>query len=260
MYEMTVSGTRHQKSGTSITAFLFFSLCSLFMVLCSAADAASSVNKQYVYYAYWSGIRAGKAVLDYKNTPERTIIQTRVTSASFISLFYKVDDFAQSIMYPDGYPEKFTLKIHEGPHRRHKITDFRPRVPGVPQKVIFNNIRDDDVMEFELKEPAYDPLSAFYAITKTDIREGESSFITIFDNEKVWRTEVQILRKEKVRVVAGEFDTIVIKPLLESEGIFIKTGDMYIWLTDDEQRIPVKITSKAIIGKFTVMLAEGDLN
>jgi hypothetical protein len=237
---------------------MLFALCSL--LFAPYIEASSSVNKQFTYYIYWLGIRGGKAVLDYKSTPESTIIQTRVTSAAFISLFYKVDDFAQTVLYPDGYPEKFTLKIREGPYRRHKITDFKPRVPGSPQKVIFNNIRDDDVTVFELKERAYDPLSAFYAITKTDIKTGESSFINIFDNEKLWNTEVQILRKEKIRVKAGEFDTIVIKPLIKSEGIFIKTGEIYIWLTDDDQRIPVKLTSKAIIGKFTVMLAEGDIN
>jgi hypothetical protein len=230
----------------------------LFFVLGSAVHAGTAVNRKFVYYVYWMGIRAGKAVLDYKSTSEGTVIQTHATSTAFISLFYKVDDFAQSVLYPDGYPKTFTLKVREGFHRRHKITNFEPRTPGRPQKVIFNNVLDDEVLEFELEKPAYDPLSAFYAITRTGVEIGETSYINVFDNKKFWRTEVQVLKKEKIRVLAGEFNTILVKPLLESEGIFIKTGEMHIWLTDDDKRIPVRFTSKALIGKFTAILAEGD--
>ena len=204
------------------------------------------------------GIRAGKAVMDYKETPEGIIIQTHATSTSFISLFYKVDDFAQSTVYPDGYPKKFILKVHEGFHRRHKITEFGPNIPGKSQKVIFNNVLEDEILEFNLDKPAYDPLSAFYAITKIGVSVGKSSYIDIFDNKKLWNTEIQVLKKERIRVIAGEFDTILVKPLLKSEGIFLKKGDMHIWLTDDDRRIPVLFTSKAKIGKFSAILAEGD--
>jgi hypothetical protein len=259
------TGRHRLLKGLSKRVSFILCLCSVFWVLgsavmCSVVEAGPTVNKRFVYYVYWMGIRAGKAVLKYKNTPGGIIVQTQATSASFISVFYKVDDFAQSVLYPDGYPKTFILKVHEGFHRRHKITNFEPRVPGKPQKVIFNNVLDEEVLEFNLEEPAYDPLSAFYAITKTGVKIGETSYINIFDNKKFWRTEIQVLRKEKISVLAGEFNTILVKPLLESEGIFMKTGEMYIWLTDDDRRIPVRFTSKAIIGKFTAILAEADID
>lgn len=237
---------------------LILLLFSVVFGLCPAVEAAPSVNKRFVYYIYWMGIRAGKAVMDYKETPEGTIIQTHATSTDFISLFYKVDDFAQSTIYPDGYPKKFVLKVHEGSHRRYKITEFGPNISGKSQKVIFNNLLKNEILEFNLDKPAYDPLSAFYAITKIVVSVGESSYIDIFDNKKLWHTEIQVLKREKIRVRAGEFDTILVKPLLKSEGIFLKKGDMHIWLTDDNRRIPVRFTSKAKIGKFSAILAEGD--
>lgn len=242
----------------------FISLCLCSVFLASGAffpelsDAGASFQKRFVYYVFWSGIRAGKAVFDFKSTPEGIIIKTHATSASFISMFYKVDDFAQSTLYPDGYPKEFFLKVHEGFHRRHKITDFAPRAQDGSQKVIFNNILDQEKIEFKLDKPAYDPLSAFYALTKKDIQVGQSEFIDIFDNKKLWNTEVRVLRKERIRVIAGEFDTIVVKPLLKSEGIFLRKGEMHLWVTDDERKLPVLFTSKAKIGKFKVILAEGD--
>ena len=222
-------------------------------------SAETFEQKQFTYHIFWSGIRAGKAVLDYEVTEEGTVIKTRATSASFISLFYKVDDRAESTLYPNGYPRQFTLKIREGRHRRHKVTTFGPYVPERPQKIIFNNILDDESVEFEISKGAYDPLSAFYAMTKAGLIVGQSAFIDIFDNKKLWNTEIQVLGKEKVRVIAGEFDTIVVKPLLKSEGIFLKKGEMHIWITDDERKIPVLFKSKAKIGHFKAVLAEGDL-
>jgi hypothetical protein len=96
-------------------------------------------------------------------------------------------------------------------------------------------------------------------MTRWDLKVGKSVFINIFDNKKVWKTEVQVLRKERIRVPAGEFNTIVVKPILKSEGIFLKTGDIYIWATDDDVKLPVKLKSKAVIGSFTAVLVEGDL-
>ncbi len=217
-----------------------------------------TVHKRFVYHIFWSGIRAGDAVLEYEINQDETNIKTQVKSASLISLFYKVDDRAHSVLYPDGYPKKFSLKIREGRHKRDKVTYYDKKTKDRPQKVTYHNIRDDETVEFYFDEPAYDPLSAFYAMTRSNFDVGEPAYIDIFDNKKHWRTEVQILKKEKIRVPAGEFNTILIKPLLQSEGIFIKAGDIFIWVTDDDRKLPVKIKSKVSVGYFTALLVEGD--
>jgi hypothetical protein len=50
---------------------------------------------------------------------------------------------------------------------------------------------------------------------------------------------------------------VVIRPILQSEGIFARTGDLHIWLTDDERRIPVMMKSKVKIGSITATLVGG---
>ncbi len=79
----------------------------------------------------------------------------------------------------------------------------------------------------------------------------------VFDSRKLWNVEVQVLRREKIKTKLGEFDTIVIKPLMKSEGIFNRKGDVYIWLTDDKKRVPVKLESKVAIGSITATLTGG---
>jgi hypothetical protein len=250
-----------RRSGNSqkIKIIALFVVIALMMVWPQSSPSDTGQNKRFVYQIFWLGIWAGTAVLDFESTPEGIRIKTHTTSAPLISLFYKVDDTAQSILYPDGYPKVFTLKVRQGRHKRDKVTYFGRKKEGEPQKIVFNNIRDEEITEYFLDRQAYDPLSAFYAMTRWDLTTGHSSYIDIFDDEKLWNTEVRVLRREKVRVPAGEFDTIVVKPILQSEGIFPKTGDMYIWATDDENKLPVKLTSKAPIGHITALLVEGEL-
>ncbi len=49
----------------------------------------------------------------------------------------------------------------------------------------------------------------------------------------------------------------MVKPLLKSEGIFMRKGDVYIWLTDDDRKIPVKMKSKVKVGAVNAVLKGG---
>ena len=46
---------------------------------------------------------------------------------------------------------------------------------------------------------------------------------------------------------------------VELGGVLEKKGDVYIWLTDDEKRIPVLIKAKVVIGSLTMVLVDKEL-
>jgi len=235
--------------------FNFLILCC-FITFPSYLYAEPRVPEKLIYYVYWSGIKAGNATMEVEDTPEGVTITSLATSAEFISVFYKVEDLAKSILYPDGYPSTYILKIREGRHKKDKFTSFGMKLDNGSQKVIYNNKLNNEIVEFNLERQAFDPLSGFYEIRKRQLEVGRSEYIDIFDSKKLWVTEVQILGKERISVPAGEFNTIIIKPLLKSEGIFMKKGDIYIWLTDDDKKIPVMMKSKVKVGSFVAKLVE----
>ncbi|MCS7053231.1 MAG: DUF3108 domain-containing protein, partial [Ignavibacterium sp.] len=54
--------------------------------------------------------------------------------------------------------------------------------------------------------------------------------------------------KETVTVPAGKFDCIIVEPLVQEGGLFKHEGNIIIWLTDDELKIPVRVKTKIIVG------------
>ena len=152
-----------------------------------------------------------------------------------------------------GLPVNFRMTVREGSHRRDKETIFDH---ANHQVTSIDHIRNRK-KTFQIGENTQDPLSSFYYIRTLPYEVGKSVYVDIFDNNKIWNVEVQVLRKEKIKTKLGEFNTVVIKPLMKSEGIFNRKGDIYIWLTDDLKRIPVKVQTKVPVGSITATLVGG---
>jgi hypothetical protein len=64
------------------------------------------------------------------------------------------------------------------------------------------------------------------------------------------------MRREKLSTAVGEFDTIVIRPEFELKGKFNPTGENYIWLSDDDRKLILRIESKIKIGTLVSEVIE----
>lgn len=67
---------------------------------------------------------------------------------------------------------------------------------------------------------------------------------------------VKVLRRETVKVPAGEFRTIVVRPIIKAGGIYGEGGESEIYLTDDERRMPVQVKANFKLGSLTLQLTE----
>jgi hypothetical protein len=65
---------------------------------------------------------------------------------------------------------------------------------------------------------------------------------------------IRVLRREHIKVPAGEFDAIVIQPIIKTTGIFSEGGRAEIWLSDDANRIMLQMKSKLPFGSLNLYL------
>ncbi len=67
---------------------------------------------------------------------------------------------------------------------------------------------------------------------------------------------IQVLRRERISVPAGSFNTIVIRPIIKARGVFSENGRAEVWLTDDSLRLVVQIKSRMKVGSINLYLKQ----
>ncbi|MEW6409050.1 MAG: DUF3108 domain-containing protein [Nitrospirota bacterium] len=209
-------------------------------------------EEKLLYDIAWNGILAGTALLEVKSNEKDTSITWKVQSLPFWSIFYHVESMAESHLSGNGYPVNYRIRQKEGRYRSNKEVVFEHEKG---RAIFFNHLNNTKENHNIPTNGVWDVLSGLYFLRTQPIEVGIPLYVDIFDSKRLWKVEVQVLRKEKIEIDFKEIDTIVMKPLLKSEGLFRKTGDIIVWLTDDEKKTPVKIETKIKVGSITATLA-----
>ncbi|HEX9886339.1 MAG TPA: DUF3108 domain-containing protein [Longimicrobiales bacterium] len=102
---------------------------------------------------------------------------------------------------------------------------------------------------------ALDELSFIYYARTLPLEVGESYELNRYFKIDGNPVRVRVLRKERILVPAGEFDTIVVQPTFQTSGLFSEGGEAEIYLSDDESRFLVLLTSKMpVVGSLSLHL------
>jgi hypothetical protein len=225
----------------------------------TSTAAAFPIPERLEFELSYSGISAGHAVQEVIQEGTDIRIISTARSADWLKLFFPVDDRIESFLVSGspplfiGSPRLYVERKHEG----KTITDREARFDRQKLEVTMTDHRNKFEKTQAITKRTYDQLSSFFYFRTIPLQVGSSYYIDIYDCTRLWNTEVKVLRREEIVTPLGRFKTIVIHPLLKSEGIFARTGDMFIWLTDDDRRIPVQMKSKVIVGSITATLTGG---
>lgn len=164
-----------------------------------------------------------------------------------IDLFYPVRDFFQSLIDMQGlYTHRFTKLQREGRHRRNRELIYEQE-KGFRVDLVSGDTTD-------IVPEAQDDLSIFYYFRTLDLKVGQGLLLENFVDREENPLRVAVLRKEPVELPVGRFDCWVVQPFIRSGGLFEHKGNLLVWITDDEHRIPVKVSSDLDFGRIVVLL------
>lgn len=197
------------------------------------------------------GVTVGNAVLEAANKNGELNIAVRIASSGMFSGLYPVDDLVETRMIKGVYLLT-RVKQHEGSYRgdsgftlmlRERKAFWVDRVLG---RYNYVPLPGDNVM---------DVITGFYYLRNQELEIGKNVDLDLFDSNEYARTAVEVLRRERVRLGDGrEVETLVVHPLLKTAGFFRRTGDITIWLTDDHNRVPVRMETSISFGSVTAEL------
>src|SRR5690606_11987393 len=110
--------------------------------------------------------------------------------------------------------------------------------------------------EWEILSFSQNVISGFYYLRNFTLKPGKKIQFRVADDGKNMVVKADVLRREKIKTALGEFNTLVVKPTVEIEGIFQPMGDVFFWVTDDDRKLFVKIEAEIKIGKVIGKLKE----
>jgi hypothetical protein len=102
-----------------------------------------------------------------------------------------------------------------------------------------------------------DMLSSFYWARTVDFSKyntGDKIPVSMAIDDKIYQVDIRFEGREQYQTKLGTFNTFKVKPLLSESTVFGKGEGMTIWVTDDQNRIPVRIESNLKVGRITADL------
>lgn len=237
---------------------LILTLVILLLAAVSPSSADPKIPEKLVYNLSWTGIPVGFATQEIVDTGDVRKILSNARSNDWLSTFFPVDDRTESILDKSGaFPGRtrlFKMLFKEGSRVRDREISF----DFVKRKARFFDRKNKDHLYIPIEAETYDIYSSFYYVRHQKLEPGKSIYVNVLDSKKLHRIEIRVLRRERIKVPAGEFNTIVIEPMVKPEGVFEGKRGAYIWLSDDSRRIPVKAQTKVTVGSVTAVLTGGN--
>jgi len=169
-------------------------------------------------------------------------------TAGAFDIFYKVRNRYET--YVDQttlLPYFYTENRHEA---NYKHTD----------NVTFNH-QDDKITAakgvFPYKGKVFDFLSAYYfsrSIDVSKIHTGDTFYLDYFLEDGIHSLSITYAGKEKVESSLGTFNCLKFNPAIIPGRVFRKDSKLYLWITDDNNRIPIKAHVELVVGSLTMDL------
>ncbi|HRP02755.1 MAG TPA: DUF3108 domain-containing protein [Candidatus Kapabacteria bacterium] len=169
-------------------------------------------------------------------------VRFQVKSLESLDWLYRVRDQYRTVLDVAGiFPWEFEQTIREGNYRRDAKAYFDQT----------NNIAKSNDKTFQIPEYVHDIVSAFYYVRTMDIgnmRKDSIFYLKNFFDDTTFNLGVRIKGKQTIEVEAGTFKCVVIEPMIVQGGLFKSEGSVFVWMSDDDRKIPVKVATKIPIG------------
>ena len=206
-------------------------------------------------YSGW--LKAGKATLKLTEDKLSELYHVKAIGKTTgpIKWFFKVEDYYQSYFSnKSGSPKKFIRKINEGGHTKNLTIDFDQS----NNKAIVNNIKKKSTKEFTTNEDVQDMLSIFYFLRNNynldQIKEDNDLSINMFFDSENYEFKMKFLGLDTINTKFGKIKCIKLRPFVQSGRVFKEKESLTLWISADNNKIPIRIKADLVVGSIRVDL------
>jgi hypothetical protein len=216
------------------------------------------VGEQLTYEISWLNITAGTAVMavsDAGTDGDRPLAKLITTAQSrpAITKFFPVDNRVESTLDPATLlPEHLTFKRREGKKKEDIEYTFHQKEGAVTV------VKGGTTETVRIPPGTQDVISClYYARSELTLQPGSSLTMNVHHDKKNHKLDVRVEEIETVSGPWGEVKTARVLVVMPFQGLFLNQGNIRVWLTNDNRRIPVRMKAKVIIGSIVADLISG---
>lgn len=220
---------------------------------------AYTAGEYFKFRIHYGMFNASYATLEVKN---KTLNGKKVyhlkgkgKSTGLLHLFFKVDDKYESYVdQTTGAPYRFIRDIDEGGHTKDIQIDFDHE----SKKATINNKKYKEITTIDIKPGTQDMVSAFYHLRNVVDHEalttGDEFILPMFFDKENYDFKLKFLGREVVKTKFGKVKALKFRPYVQSGRVFEEEESLTVWMSDDPNKIPLKIQAKLAVGSLTADL------
>ena len=208
-----------------------------------------AVGERLTYQAKVNFYNAGKAVMSVEgiDTVRGRPAYHTIFDIKGKMLFFHVDDHYESWFDTTSLVSlRHIQHIDETKYKTDKSYEFYPE-----RKVYVRNGEERPSVSEPLDEGSF-----IYFMRSVPLEVGKTYEFHRYYNAERNPVVITVDRRERIKVPAGEFDALVLRPKIKSRGLFGESGDAEVWLADDSTRYVLKLKSKLPVGTLYLELKD----
>jgi hypothetical protein len=231
----------------------------------AASNLWFEVGEQVIYNIYWGVIHVGTShvTTDWVTYEDgRTLLSIRFESRSnkAIAMIYPVEDIQHTLIEPERFlPVVSYKKSRQGRRRYNEITRFDHEAG----KAYWESLEKEKKLTVDIEPDTRDLISLMYLTRSMDWDVGTEEKLRVFTNEKIYDLFINVPKTETVKLKRyGEVDSLLIDPEAAFDGLFVRKGKVYLWISDDDRRLCTKIDAEVPVARIHIeidrVLGPGD--
>lgn len=225
----------------------------------SRQTEAFDVGEFFTFRIHYGLVNAGYTTLEVK---EATINNTKVFhvigrgyTTGVSKFFFKVEDLYESYIDKETRnPYQFVRKIDEGGYTKNQQGFFNQD----ENNILVKDYKHHTEQTFAIPKNTQDILSSFYYLRNypniDKLKTGEFVAIDMFFDEQTTKFRLKFIGRENIKTKFGTVASMVFRPFVQSGRVFKEEESLTIWISDDENKIPLKIKANLAIGSLKAEL------
>jgi len=222
---------------------------------------AFKTGEYFKFRIHYGVVNAGYATLEVKdavrnNKKVHHVVGNGVTSG-MTKFFFNVKDVYES--YFDkvtGKPYQYVRKINEGGYIKNQEGFFNQN----SNTVLVKDYKNNKQKTIAVTENVQDIVSTFYYLRNhpsvDKLKVGESITIDMFFDEEVTKFRLKFVGREDISTKFGIVSTMVFRPMVQAGRVFKEQESLTVWISDDENKVPLRIKASLAVGSLKADLEE----